>query len=70
MAWAMRMCRKHRANKEMAYHALEVLHGIVMSSETKSNQVISSTFEKLPPIPRGYSGQSHFEFIEETGISL
>lgn len=70
MAWAMRMGRKHRASKEMAYHALEVLHGIVKSSETKSNQVIQSTFEKLPPIPRGYAGQTFFEFIEETGIAL
>ncbi len=35
MAWSMRTGRKNRANKEMAYHALEVLHGIVRSSETK-----------------------------------
>jgi len=70
MAWSMRMGRKNRANKEMAYHALEVLHGIVKSSETKSNQVMKSTFEKMPPIPRGYSGQTFFEFVEETGIAL
>lgn len=70
MAWSMRRGRKNRANKEMAYHALEVLHGIVKSSETKSNQVINSTFEKAPPIPRGHSGQTFFEFVEETGIAL
>jgi hypothetical protein len=70
MAWSLRMGRKNRASKEMAYHALEVLHGIVKSSETKSNQVIQSTFEKMPPIPRGYSGQGHFDFVEETGIAL
>ncbi len=70
MAWAMRMGRKNRANKEMAYHALNVLHGIVKSSETKSNQIIQSTFEKTPPIPRGYSGQASFEFVEEIGIAL
>jgi predicted dehydrogenase len=70
MAWSMRQGRKNRANKEMAYHALEVLHGIVKSSELKSNQAMQSTFEKLPPIPRGYSGQTYFEFIEETGIAL
>ena len=68
MAWAMRMGRKNRANKEMAYHALDVLHGIVKSSETGSNQIIQSTFEKTPPIPRGYSGQTYFEFMEEMGI--
>jgi predicted dehydrogenase len=70
MAWAMRMGRKNRANKEMAYHALNVLHSIVKSSETKSNQIIQSTFEKTPPIPRGYSGQAFSEFVEEIGIAL
>lgn len=70
MAWSMRMGRKNRANKEMAYHALEVLYGIVKSSETKSNQVMISTFEQMPPLPRGYVGQGAFEFIEETGIAL
>jgi hypothetical protein len=66
----MRMGRKNRANKELAYHALEVLHGIVTSSATRSNQVMKSTFEKMPPLPRGYSGQTYFEFVEETGIAL
>ena len=70
MAWSMRMGRVNRANKEMAYHALEVLHGIVNSSATKSNQMMGSSFEKAPPIPRGYSGQTYFEFMEETGIAL
>jgi predicted dehydrogenase len=70
MAWAMRLGRKNRANKEMAYHALEVLHGIARSSQTKSSQVIQSTFEMMPPIPRGYSGQGAFTFVEENGIAL
>ena len=70
MAWAMRLGRKNRANKEMAYHALDVLHGIVSSSATKTNQVIRSTFEKMPPLPRGYSGQTFFGFIEEAGIAV
>ena len=69
MAWAMRMGRKNRANKEMAYHALEVLHGIVKSSETKSNQMMESTFEQAPPLPRGYSGMGVFGFVEEMGIA-
>lgn len=70
MAWSMRMGRKNRASKEMAYHALEVLHGIVKSSQTKANQVMQSTFEKAPPIPRGYAGQTYFEFMEEIGLAL
>ncbi len=70
MAWSMRQGRKNRANKEMAYHALEILHGIVKSSETGVNQKLESNFEKMPPIPRGYSGQTYFEFMEEIGIAL
>ena len=70
MAWSMRLGRKNRANKEMAYHALEVLHGIVRSSQMKSSQAIQSNFELMPPIPRGYSGQGHFDFVEESGLAL
>jgi len=70
MAWSMRRGRKNRANKEMAYHALEVLYGMVKSSQTRANQAMQSSFEKMTPIPRGYSGQTYFEFIEESGIAL
>ena len=70
MAWSLRMGRKHRASKEMAYHALEVLHGIVASSRTRTNQVMKSSFEKTPPIPRGYGGPVRFEFMEETSLAL
>ena len=70
MAWSMRMGRTNRANKEMAFHALEVLHGIVRSSVTKSNQIMQSTFEKMPPLPRGYTGPDFFKFIDEIGIAV
>ncbi len=70
MAWSMRRGRKNRASKEMAYHALEVLYGIVKSSQTKSNQVMQSTFEKMPPLPRGYTGSDFFKFIDEIGIAI
>jgi predicted dehydrogenase len=70
MAWSLRMGRVNRANKEMAYHALDVLHGIVKSSESKRNVLIPSTFEKTPPIPRGYAGQTYFEFIEEASLAI
>ncbi|HTP11947.1 MAG TPA: Gfo/Idh/MocA family oxidoreductase [Anaerolineae bacterium] len=70
MAWSIRNGRKNRANKEMAYHALEVLHGIVTSSSTGSNQIIQSTFDKMPPLPRGYTGPDFFKFIDEMGIAL
>lgn len=70
MAWSMRQGRRNRANKEMAYHALEVLHGIVKSSLTRSNQTMQSTFERMPPFPRGYTGSDFFKFIDEIGIAL
>ena len=69
MAWSLRTGRKNRANKEMAYHALEVLHSIVKSSATKSIQSLQSTFEKMPPIPRGNTGQGYFDFMDELGLS-
>lgn len=70
MAWSMRMGRQNRANKEMAYHALEVLHGIDTSSATKSNTVMQSTFAKLPPLPRGYTAPDFFKFVDEMGLAL
>ena len=69
MAWSIRRGRKNRASKEMAYHALEVLHGIVKSSLTRSNQIMQSTFEKMPSFPRGYAGSDFFKFIDEFGIA-
>ena len=54
MAWSIRAGRKPRANKEMAYHALDVFHSIVRSCEEDRSQIIESTFEKMPPLPRGH----------------
>ena len=54
MAWSIRAGRKPRANKEMAYHALDVFHSIVKSCEEDRSQKIESTFEKMPPLPRGH----------------
>lgn len=70
MAWSLRQNRKHRASKEMAYHALEVLHGLVRSSATHANERIRSTFEPMPALRRGFAGQGQFEFMEEAGIAL
>lgn len=70
MAWSMRRGRKNRANKEMAFHALEVLHGIVRSSATKATQTIQSTFEIMSPLPRGQVGPDFFKSIDEMGIAM
>ncbi len=70
MAWSIRLGRRHRASKEMAYHALEILHAIVRSGETGVRQHIASTFEKMPALPRGYTGQGILAAIEEAGIAM
>ena len=50
MAWSMLSGRKPRANKEMAYHALEILHGIAISDASGENYALKSTFEKMPQL--------------------
>lgn len=54
MAWSMTAGRKGRANKEMAYHALEILHGIAKSDKTGQTCELRSTFERMPPLRSGY----------------
>ncbi|MNC73140.1 hypothetical protein D3C75_1242910 [compost metagenome] len=53
----------------MAYHALEVLHGIVQSGDTKQHVTIKSTFMKTPPLPRGYLDSKYLYSQEESGLA-
>ena len=53
MAYAIRQGRPHRMSKEMAYHAMEVLHGFDVSAETGSVYTLESTFS-MPPLKEGY----------------
>jgi hypothetical protein len=69
MAWAMRKGRTPRANKETALHALEALHGIAISSQTKATYVLKSTFKKMPPLPQGYLGKAYFNSDPEAGLA-
>ncbi|KQO12708.1 Gfo/Idh/MocA family protein [Paenibacillus sp. Leaf72] len=69
MAWSMRKGRANRASKEMGYHALEILHSIVKSGETKRHIALQSTFTNMPALPRGYVTNSHFKFQEESGLA-
>ena len=70
MAWAMASGRKNRANKEMAYHALEVLHGIAASSRSGETYTLLSTFEKMPMLKPGfmpdYLGADHL-YVDPEG---
>ncbi|WP_338539741.1 Gfo/Idh/MocA family protein [Paenibacillus tundrae] len=54
MAWAIRQGRPHRASMDMACHAVEILNGIVQSSETGVTQTMETEFERLPGLPEGY----------------
>lgn len=54
MAWSMLSGRTPRASKEMACHALEILHGIAISSESGSTYTLETAFEKQPQLKSGY----------------
>ena len=54
MAWSMRAGRKHRANEQLAVHALEVLHGIFKSGQDHTFYQMESTFDRIPGLKPGY----------------
>lgn len=70
MAWALKNGRTPRANKEMAYHALEMLTGAIISGERGSFYQMKSTFEKQPPIPRGYMGAAYAMSEPEAALAF
>jgi predicted dehydrogenase len=69
MAWSIRLGRKNRASKEMAYHALDILHGMVRSSQGRTTEALASTFKPAPALPRGMVGLGFFDFIEEGALA-
>lgn len=70
MAWALRKSVPHRASKEMAYHALEVLHGLVTSGEQRRFCPIVSTFSLPAALPAGYLGKSYLGSDSESALAL
>lgn len=56
LAWAIRGNRPHRAGADMACHAIEILNGIVASSESGMRQTMESDFVQQPPLKEGYIG--------------
>lgn len=68
MAWSMKAGRVNRANKDMALNALEALHGIAISSETKMHYELKSTFEKPAPLPQGYVYKPTVHSDEEAAL--
>lgn len=71
MAWALRKKRTPRANKEMAYHALEILYGISKSAQTKENYTMQSSHTGSAPLPQGHIKRSKFaDFIGDEEAAL
>jgi hypothetical protein len=50
MARAMREGRSHRANGELAYHVLEVMHAAHDASREERHITLASTCERPPPL--------------------
>lgn len=70
MAWALRNNRPPRANKEMAYHAMELLSGAIESGQTGAFYRLKSSFEKQPGLPRGYMGKGYAMSEPEAALAL
>ncbi len=69
MAWSIEKNRTPRANGGFALHALEILQGIVESSETEKFYNLKSSFEKVESLPKGYLGKFYGESEEEGALS-
>lgn len=70
MAWAMRQGRTPQTQAEMALHCLEVLTGIMESSKEKHFYKMTSEFERLPGLPRGYLGKDYAGNQPEAALAL
>lgn len=70
MAWSLRKSEPHRASMEMAYHALEILHSIVASGESRRFKTISSTFDLPNALPSGFPGESYLGASEESCLAF
>lgn len=51
MCYALQSGRKHRANGDMAYHALEIMHGIHDAAQSGTYHVMESTCVQPAPMP-------------------
>jgi predicted dehydrogenase len=53
MACAVKSGRKHRANAEMAYHVLDIMHGFHDASNSDRHYILESTCERPAAFPMG-----------------
>ena len=55
LCWAIRNNRPHRCSMDMALHALELLKGIDVSSDTGCVYQLRTSFKRPEPLPSGYT---------------
>ncbi len=53
MAYGLRSGRQHRANGELAYHVLDIMHSVLESSDQGKHMKVASTCERPAPLPMG-----------------
>ncbi len=53
MAYALRSGRPHRANGELAYHVLDIMHAIHDAANAGRRVTLESTCERPAPLPLG-----------------
>lgn len=71
MAWAILEQRPHRASKEMGYHLLEMLEGMLLSNQSDTAYLLQSDFDTPAPLPCGYVGKPEYGIwvpTEETAL--
>lgn len=51
MAYALQSGRQHRANGEMAYHVLDIMHGFLDSSKSGEHYDVQSTCKRPSLLP-------------------
>ncbi len=56
MAYALRYARQHRANGELAYHVLDIMHAFHDASEQGRHIEIESTCKCPSALPTGLAG--------------
>lgn len=72
MAWSIRKDRPNRACKEMGYHVLEMLEGMVISSNEGRYYDLKSSFQKPQMLPAGYVSKPEYGMwapTEETALA-
>ena len=53
MAYGLRSGREHRCNGQLAYHVLDVMHGVHDASRTGRHVELESTCPQPAPLPTG-----------------